>query len=512
MRYLAIRRFAIRSTFIALTLTSVPLGETPASSTVSSMHAIVYHNFGGPDVLRLERVEKPVPNDDHVLIKVHAAALNPLDWHYMEGTPYVARLMGFGLRRPSRSRLGVDFSGTVEAVGRNVTEFKPGDEVFGGAQGALAEYICVSADRAIVSMPSDLSFEQAASIPIAGVTALQALRDSGQIKPGHKVLINGASGGVGTFAVQLAKWFGAEVTGVCSTRNIELVRSLGADHVIDYTKEDFTQGEPRYDIVLDNVANRSLLECRRTLNPSGRYVLVGGGGVDDGRWAGPLIRPVRAMLLSLFVRQDLGMVTAALNKQDLAILRDLVQTGTITPAIDRHYRLSETVEAMRYLETGRARGKVVIAIAAEDLASAAHSEPATSTRVPIRSNLIALTLLTVVVGVPVAPVVLALVLNRRLRQRYPGQKPFRWGYYFSIMSLVRGVGLGLLLQLGIAATLICGGLYAVLAWFFAQRRRWAWVTLTLLSFSPIAWLINFVYLRKRWAETGPSLLTTPQVR
>jgi hypothetical protein len=218
------------------------------------------------------------------------------------------------------------------------------------------------------------------------------------------------------------------------------------------------------------------------------------------------------MLLSLFVSQDMGMMMASLTKQDLAILGDLIQTGTITPVIDRQYRLSETVEAMRYLETGRARGKVVITMGEEDLASAVNSDPATNAGVPINSNLIALTLLTVLVGVPVVPVVLALALNRRLRQRYPGQKPFRWGYYFSIMSLVRGVGLGLLLQSGIAAMLICGGLYAVLAWFFAQRRRWAWVTLTLLSFSPIAWLINFVYLRKRWAEASPSLLTTPQVR
>ena len=492
--------------------TGAALAQTPTSSAAPQMNAIVYHNFGSPDVLRLERVDKPVPDDDQILVKVRAAAVNPLDWHFMEGTPYVVRPLSFGLRTPSTTRIGVDYAGTVEAVGKNVTQFKPGDEVFGGQMGSLAEYVCANETRPVVLKPANLTFEQAASIPIAGITALQALRDSGQIKSGQKVLINGASGGVGTFAIQLAKWFGADVTGVCSTRNIELVRSLGADRVIDYTKDDFTKGEARYDIVIDNVANRSLLEFRRILNPKGKYVLVGGGGPNDGRWAGPLIRPLKALLLSKLVSQDMGMMLASMNKQDLTLLGTLIQDGTIKAVIDKQYRLSEAAEAMRYLEAGRARGKVIVTVGEQDAIPAVSPSLATDSQVATKSNLIALTLVAILVGVFIVPVVLALVLNRRFRLRKPGSKPFRWGYYFSVMSLLGGIGLGLMFQSGVGAVIICGGIYAVLAWFFAQRRRWAWITLTLLSFNPVAWIINLVYLRKRWAEASLDALPIPRAR
>ena len=325
------------------------------------MQAIVYCDYGSADVLRLENIEKPVPADDQVLVKVRAAAVNPLDWHYMRGTPYIMRIEA-GLRKPKDTRMGVDFAGTVEAVGRNVTRFKPGDDVFGGRSGALAEYVTVRADRAVVLKPPNLRFEQAAAVPIAAITALQGLRDKGKIQPGQKVLINGASGGVGTFAVQIAKSFGANVTGVCSTRNLDLVRSIGADQVIDYTKEDYTKSGQRYDVILDNVGNRSLLDNRRVLNPKGKYVLIGGGGPNDQGWIGPLAGPIKALLLSPFVSQDMGMLLAKLNKEDLTILGDLMQAGKVTPVIDRRYRLSEVPAAIRYLEEGHARGKVVITL------------------------------------------------------------------------------------------------------------------------------------------------------
>src|SRR6184192_1206645 len=240
----------------------------------NSMKAILYCDYGLPN-LKLADIAKPTPTDDQVLVKVHAASVNPLDWHFIEGTPYIMRAMGVGLRKPKDTRLGVDFAGTVEAVGKNVTQFKPGDEVFGGRDGAFAQYVCPRASRAVAIKPPNVSFEEAASVNIAGLTALQAVRDQGKVQAGQKVLINGASGGVGTFAVQIAKSFGADVTGVCSTRNLEMVRSLGADHVIDYTKEDFAKGDQRYDVILDNVPNHSLSECRRILNPNGKYVMIG---------------------------------------------------------------------------------------------------------------------------------------------------------------------------------------------------------------------------------------------
>jgi len=322
------------------------------------MKAIVYHNYGSPDVLQCEEIEKPTAGDDEVLIKVRAASINPADWHNMRGTPYVMR-MEAGLRKPKETRLGVDFAGTVEAVGRNVMQFKPGDEVFGGRSGAFAEYVCVRKDRAVVLKPANLTFEQAASVPIAALTALQGLRDKGKIQSGQKVLINGAAGGVGTFAVQIAKSFGAEVTGVCSTRNVDMVRSIGAEQVIDYTQEDFTKSGQRYDLLFDCVGNHSLSACRRVLNPKGIYIMVGG---RSGRWIAPLGRVLKALVLSRFVSQDMVFFLARLNKEDLTIMRELMEAGKATPVIDKRYRLSEIPEAIRYLEEGHARGKVVITL------------------------------------------------------------------------------------------------------------------------------------------------------
>jgi NADPH:quinone reductase-like Zn-dependent oxidoreductase len=329
------------------------------------MKAVVYTNYGSPDVLEIRDVKKPVPNDDQILIKVRAAAVNPLDWHFMEGTPYIMRAMGVGLRKPKDPRLGVDYAGTVEAVGKNPAaagQFKPGDEVFGGKTGAFAEYVCARADRAIALKPANITFEQAASVPIAAITALQALRDKGKVHAGQKVLINGASGGVGTFAVQIAKSFGADVTGVCSTRNLDLVRSLGADHVIDYTKEDFTKGDERYDVILDNVGTQPLSGFRHALQPNGICVMIGGGGPNDGGLIGPMGRPIVALLMSPFISQKMGMMMAELNKEDLTVLGDLMQSGKVKPVIDRTYPLSQIAEAMRYLEAGHARGKVIITV------------------------------------------------------------------------------------------------------------------------------------------------------
>ena len=325
-----------------------------------TMKAIVYCDYGSAN-LKLADVEKPTPNDDQVVVKVRAASVNPYDWHFIEGTPYIMRI-GVGLRKPKDTRLGVDFAGTVEAVGKNVTQFKPGDSVFGGRGGAFAEYVCPRADRAIAIKPANITFEQAASVNIAGITALQALRDKGKVQPGQKVLINGASGGVGTFAVQIAKSFGADVTGVCSTRNLDMVRSLGADHVVDYTKEDFAKSGQRYDVILDNVPNHSLSECRGVLTPKGKYVMIGGGGPNDSRWVGPFGRVIATMMVSPFVSQEMGMMMADVSQKDLTILSDLMQAGKVTPVIDRRYKLSEVPEAIRYLEEGHARGKVVITL------------------------------------------------------------------------------------------------------------------------------------------------------
>jgi len=323
------------------------------------MKAITYCDYGIAN-LKLEEIEKPTPNDDQILVKVRAASVNPYDWHFIEGTPKIMRMMGVGLRKPKDTRLGVDFAGTVEAVGKNVTQFKPGDDVFGGKGGAFAEYVCRRAEGAVALKPANITFEQAASVNIAGITALQGLRDKGKVQPGQKVLINGASGGVGTFAVQIAKSFGADVTGVCSTRNVDLVRSLGADRVIDYTKEDFAKGTERYDVILDNVPNHSLSECRQILNPNGKYVMIGGGGPNDNRWIGPFGRVIHTLILSPFINQKMGMMMADANQNDLTILGDMMQSGKLKPVIDRTYKLDQVPDAIRYLEEGHARGKVVI--------------------------------------------------------------------------------------------------------------------------------------------------------
>ena len=324
------------------------------------MKAIVYTEYGPPDVLQFTEMAKPTPKDDEVLIRIRAASVNPLDWHFLRGTPYAMR-MAAGLRRPKLARLGIDVSGQVEAVGRNVTQFQPGDAVFGACRGAFAEYVCAS-EKAMVLKPANVTFEQAAAVPVAAVSALQGLRDKGQIQPGQKVLINGAAGGVGTFAVQIAKVFGADVTGVCSTRNMDMVRSIGARHVVDYTKEDFTRSGQRYDLIFDIVGNHSLSDCRRALTPEGTLVLV--GGPDKGRWLGPLTGVLKAVVMSWFVSQKLRPFLAHLNKDDLMVMRELLEAGKVTPVIDRTYPLSEVPDAIRYLEEGHARGKVVITIPA----------------------------------------------------------------------------------------------------------------------------------------------------
>jgi NADPH:quinone reductase-like Zn-dependent oxidoreductase len=324
------------------------------------MKAITHCEYGGPEVLKVEEIEKPVPNDNQVLVKVRANSVNPLDLT-IRG-PLLLRPL-FGLRKPKDTRLGVDYSGTVEAVGKNVTNFKPGDEVFGGKNGAIAEYICVLADRAVVLKPSNMTFEQAASVPVAAITALQGLRDKGKIQAGQKVLVNGASGGVGSFAVQIAKSFGTEVTGVCSTRNVDLVRSIGADHVIDYTKEDFTKTDQRYDLIYDLVGNHSFSERRHILNPNGICVMagIGGSGWHDG-FATRLLGELNAYVRSRFVSEKFITYIAAFNQKDMMVLADLMQSGKMKPVIDRTYKLSETADALRYLEQGHARGKVVITV------------------------------------------------------------------------------------------------------------------------------------------------------
>lgn len=330
-----------------------------------TMKAIVYCDYGSPDVLKLETIAKPVPTDAQVLVRVRAASVNPYDWHFMRGEPRIMRIE-FGLRKPKGMRMGVDFAGTVEAVGKNVTQFKPGDEVFGGRTGSFAEYVVI-AEQFLMPKPENITFEQAGAVQIAGLTALQGLRDSGKLQPGQKVLINGGSGGVGTFAVQIAKTLGAEVTGVCSTRNVDMVRSLGADHVIDYTKEDFTKGAPRYDLILDLVGNHGLLAVRRTLTPEGRCVIVGG---PAGAWIAPMDTVIRAFMLSPFVKQEMGFMMSKLSRDDLMLLRDLMAAGKVTPVIDKTYPLSQTRDAVAYQETGRSRGKVVITMAPEETAAA----------------------------------------------------------------------------------------------------------------------------------------------
>src|SRR5713226_5334109 len=320
------------------------------------MKAIVYQNDGSPDILKLEEIAEPTPGDDEVLIKVRAASVNPID-SGSSRHPFLRRIL-FAMSKSKINRPGRDVAGQVEAVGSNVTQFKPGDAVFGLCGGAFAEYANAS-QSALVLKPDNASFEQAATVSLAGLTALQGLRDKGKIQPGQKVLINGAAGGVGTFAVQIAKSFGAEVTGVCSTRNVEMVRSIGADHVIDYTREDFTKGGEHYDLIFDLVANHSFSARRRVLNPKGIYIGAGIVGLG-GSMVRLLAHQTTELVLSRFVSQKFLTLMAKLRKEDLVIMGELIETGKITPVIDRYYSLSESPEAIRYLEQGHARGKVVI--------------------------------------------------------------------------------------------------------------------------------------------------------
>jgi len=318
------------------------------------MQAIVGTEYGSPDGLELREIDLPVAGEGEVLVSVRAASVNPLDFHVMRGTPYLVRVTE-GLRRPKAAVRGVDAAGIVEAVGPGVTHVEPGDEVFGSRAGAFADYVC---GKTFVRKPAGITFEQAAAIPVAGCTALQALRDKGRLEAGRKVLVNGAAGGVGTFAVQIAKALGAEVTGVCSTRNVELVRSLGAEHVVDYTQTDYTRGAERYDVILDAAGTHSLSANRRVLAPTGTMVLV--GALKFGNWFGPLVAPAKALVLSRFSRQTLAPLVAKIARDDLEQLAGLVDAGTLTPVIDRTYPLRETAEAIRYLEEGHARGKVVV--------------------------------------------------------------------------------------------------------------------------------------------------------
>jgi NADPH:quinone reductase-like Zn-dependent oxidoreductase len=322
------------------------------------LQAITYHRYGPPDVLELEEVDVPALEDDQVLVRVRAASVNPRDWHYLRGLPYIMRPIG--LRIPKDGGFGSDLAGQVEAVGRTVTRFRPGDEVYAFVlAGGFAEYTRVP-ENVLGRKPANLSFEQAAAVPLAALTALQGLRDHGRVRPGQRVLIIGASGGVGTFAVQLAKLFGAEVTGVSSTRNLELVRSLGADSVIDYTREDFAGNGRRYDLIFQLAGTRSPSDCRRALSRRGRLILS--SGESDGRWVGPMDRIVRAAALSPFVPQTLAPFEARQSSEDLQVLTELIEAGKLTPVIDRTYPLPETPEALRYLEQGHARGKVVITV------------------------------------------------------------------------------------------------------------------------------------------------------
>ena len=327
----------------------------------TTMRAVVQHGYGSADVLQLTDIDKPTIGDNEVLVRVRAAGVNPADWAIMGGLPYIARPM-YGLGKPKNPVRGTDVAGEVEAVGASVTRFRPGDEVFGWSGhlgGAFAEYACVS-EEALVPKPANLVFEQAAAVPMAGTVALLAVRDHGKVRAGQKVLVNGASGGIGTFAVQIAKSLGAEVTGVCSTGNVDLVRSIGADHVIDYTKVDFTQTGQRYDFILDNVANRSLSDLRRALTPKGTLVPNGGG--FDHRWIASGGRLIGAKLSFAFVSQSVRTFIASSTQQNLVALSELVEAGKVTPVIDRMYPLSETPQAVGYVGYGHARGKVVITV------------------------------------------------------------------------------------------------------------------------------------------------------
>ena len=350
--------------FVSLAIALSHDGQCPAPISIEQgarpmMQAVVQRCYGPPEVLTLAKVARPQPADDEVLVRVRAAAVNPLDWHSVVGWPYFMRL-GNGLGTPDDPRTGADFAGTVDAVGRQVTRFKVGDHVFGGKAGAFADYVVVREDRAIAHMPPNLTFEQAAAIPVAAVTALQALRDQGHVQAGQKVLINGASGGVGTFAVQIAKSLGAEVTGVCSTKNVELVRALGADHVVDYKQENFTEAGQRYHVIVDNVGNHSPLTLRRALEPNGIVVIV--GAPKRGPWIGMFWGIIKGTILSWLVDEKFVFFVAQLNHDDLTFLADLARDNEMTSVIDRRYSLREVPAAIEYLAGWHARGKVIVNI------------------------------------------------------------------------------------------------------------------------------------------------------
>jgi NADPH:quinone reductase-like Zn-dependent oxidoreductase len=321
------------------------------------LKAIVRTKYGSPDVLELREIDKPVPKDNQVIVRIHAASVNPLDWHILRGEPFLVRLMGFGLLKPKHQILGADMAGRIEAVGTDVIQFKAGDDVFGSGIGGFAEYASLREDK-LVLKPVAMTFEQVAAVPVAGITALQALRDHGQLQSGQQVLINGASGGVGTFAVQIAKALGAEVTGVCSGKNLEMVRTIGADHVIDYTKEDFWRGGKKYDLIVDNAAFYSIRKPLRALKPTGVYVLVGGSTSTASILQSLILNP----LISRIEGKKIVSFMASINQADLAFLKELLETGKVVPVIDRKYSLSETPQAIRYVEEGHARGKVIISV------------------------------------------------------------------------------------------------------------------------------------------------------
>ncbi|WP_210330497.1 NAD(P)-dependent alcohol dehydrogenase [Aliikangiella sp. G2MR2-5] len=365
-------RYKIGGTFfslIALTLITTAFSisytsdcpnstKTNSNNNANKMLAIVQECYGSTEVLKLAQIDKPVPKANEVLVKVHTAAINPLDWHFMKGSPYIMRFMK-GIGAPEEFRTGVDYAGVVEQVGKDVSKFKPGDRVFGARTGAFAEYVTVDEDRGIAHLPQRISFDTAAAIPVAGLTALQAVRDQGLIKPGQKVLINGASGGVGTMAVQLAKSFGAEVTGVCSTRNLEMVKSLGADRVIDYKQSNYTLLNNRYDLIVDMVGNHSILSNLDVLTPNGRLVSVGG---DKGDWIAPLKRPIASMIVAPFVDQAVISFVSEVKQKDLEFLINQVYENKMNSQIDREYQLRDIGKAIDYLATRRARGKVLIQV------------------------------------------------------------------------------------------------------------------------------------------------------
>jgi NADPH:quinone reductase-like Zn-dependent oxidoreductase len=363
-----VRRFLGSLVAIVVVVVAVGGGVAYARSTnecydgtrvapVNGFTAATYCDYGASSVVKIGTLEKPTPTDSQVLVRVRAASVNPLDWHYMHGEPYLARL-DLGLRRPKNIRLGTDFAGVVEAVGKAVTSVRPGDEVFGMRTGAFGQYITVRADR-LTKKPVNLSFEQAAAVPVAALTALQAVRDHGRVTAGQRVLVNGASGGVGTFAVQIAKAMGAEVSGVSSTRNVPLVQSLGATHAIDYTKHDFTADTVRYDVIIDNVGNHALSDLRRVMTPTGTYVMVGG---PTGKWVDPFPRVLSMIVTSWFVDQDMKFFLSANNARDMQLLAEMLTDGRLKPVVDRTYSLTDVSQAIAYVETGRARGKVIVVV------------------------------------------------------------------------------------------------------------------------------------------------------